>query len=341
MKIEVDVKYLKSLFNDFVGNTKVMFNFKTDGSNLYAQMLGDYTVEVTMPVKSLDGDNKVIDTSFYVTKAIAVMDNDKPVVLTFTDAVLVFEQDTFMSTFLREHEERREYPNMVNTELKDAYANRLKYITHSVVSCLGLAKELMISDPDPMFVNGKVYVDFRQTFFIESLNYPEICIVMSTLKDMAYKLDENTKYCYLEESNMMYFKSNKYEFWVPTNNYNISGSIITAIDKKLIGCTEVTELSFVKYVDKLSILAGAFPKQRMGLSFGDGSFSVSVNNNDMQCSIGDIVDKPLLGLNVTSGQIAVIAKLFKDNEKVKCLRGGNCICLSSGEKNLLIAGLVY
>lgn len=341
MKVEVEAKYLVSLFSDFVRNNKVMFNFKVDGKTIDVQMIGDYTACTNIPVKSLDNDYTVIDASFWVTKAIAVMDSDKPVTILFSDAVVFMEQDTFSSTFVKEHEERRNYPDPSSFELKPAYANRLKYLTHSVVSCNGLAKELSISDPDPVFANNKFYADYRQTFFIESMQYPELCIPLSTLREFAYKLDEDAEFCYLQDLNTVYFRSKDYDFWVPTNNYNISGSVINAIDRKLLECKKVTDLCFTDYVDKLSIIAGAFPKQKMSFLIGDGVFSISVNNNDVQCTVGEKMNNSLIGLSLTSGQVAVIAKLFKEDESVECLRGGNCICLRSGEKNMLIAGMIY
>lgn len=341
MKIEVDAKYLTSLFADFVKGNKVMFNFKTDGKVLDVQMLGDYTACTLIPVKSLDGDVKECDASFWVTKAIAIMDMDKPIQITFADAVIFFEQSTFNSTFVKEHEERRVFQNTDGISLSPAYANRLKYLTHSVISCTGLAKELSIADPDPVFSNKKFYADYRQTFFIENMEYPEFCVPLSTLRDFAFKLEEKAEYAYLPDLNVVYFKSGRYEFWIPTNNYNISGAVISAIDKKLAKCVKVTELSFIDYVDKLSILATAFPKQKMSLLVGNGTFSIAINNSDVQCTVGDSINNSLLGINLTSGQVAVISKLFKEDEKVECLRGGNCICLRSGEKNLLIAGMIY
>ena len=341
MKIEVNAKYLTSLFSDFVKGNKVMFNFKTNGKVLDVQMLGDYTACTLIPVISLDGDTKECDASFWVTKAIAIMDVDKPIQITFADAVIFFEQDTFNSTFVKEHEERRTFPSTEGIPLSPAYANRLKYLTHSVVSCTGLAKELAIADPDPVFSNKKFYADYRQTFFIENMEYPEFCVPLSTLRDFAFKLEEKAEYAYLPDLTVVYFKSGRYEFWIPTNNYNISGAIISAIDKKLGECVKVTELSFVNYVDKLSILATAFPKQKMSFLIGNSVFSISINNSDVQCTVGDNINNSLLGINITSGQVAVISKLFKEDEKVECLRGGNCICLRSGEKNLLIAGMIY
>jgi hypothetical protein len=79
----------------------------------------------------------------------------------------------------------------------------------------------------------------------------------------------------------------------------------------------------------------------MTLLVGDKKFSISVTNNDVQCTVGEKMSNSILGINLTSGQVSAIAKLFKDDEDVECLRGGNCICLKSGEKNMLIAGMIY
>jgi hypothetical protein len=164
---------------------------------------------------------------------------------------------------------------------------------------------------------------------------------MSTLRDFAYKLDDDTKYAYLQNVSTLYFESGNYEFWIPTTNYNISTSIINAIDKKMSECVKVTDLCFKEFADKLLILATAFPKQKMTFMVGNGTFSVSISSNNVQSTVGVRTGDSILGMNLTSAQVSVIAKLFKEDDSVECLRGGNCICLKSGEKNMLIAGMIY
>jgi hypothetical protein len=340
MIVEAKARDIVSLFANFVKTNKEMFNFKVDGKTIEVQYLGDYSACTSIPVTSLDNDFKVQDISFWVTKAINILDIDSPITLKFEDSFLMVEQNTFSSTFVREHEERRSYPDVSSLTLKNAYANRLKYITHSLVSCMGLSKELLISDPDPMFSNGRVYADYMQTFFIEHLEYPEVCIPITTLRDFVYKLDEKATYAYLPDLNTLYFKSKDYEFWIPTTNYNLNASTINAIEKKMMETRKITEVTFKDYSDKLLTLANAFPKQRFPVAFGDHSFRVSLFTNNMQCTVGMNMNNSLLALNMTSGQIMVIAKLFKDDDVVEVLKGGNCICLKCGEKSILIAGMI-
>lgn len=341
MKIRVDGKYLYDVFSNFVRNNKVMFNFKTNGNYLNVQMLGDYTVSVNFPCESLDGDTSTTDCSFWVTKAINVLDKSLSVDIIITDAVMYLTQEDLSFTFIKEHEDRREFFDVSNVQLMPAYANRLKYLTHAITSCTGLAKELSISDPDPIFINGKFYADYRQTYFIDSMQYPKLCFSYNVLKDFAFRLTEKAEFYYFEESNICYFRSGMYDIWVPTMNFNIDGVTINAIDKKLNECTHVTDLCFKDYADRLLILSSAFPKQRLNLSIGENKFLFSITTNEAQCMVGQHIDKSILALNITSGQIATIAKLFKEDDTVECLRGGNCICLKSKEKNMLIAGMIY
>ncbi len=341
MKIQVDSKFLCNMFVEFVKNNKVLFNFKTNGSTLYIQMLDDYTVEVAIPVKSVDGDSSMTDASFWVTKAIGVMSKDEPTFLTFADAVMFMEQTNFNCTFVKEYEGRREFPDMSNSELKPAFANRLKYLAHSLISCVPLAKELSIADPDPVFSHGRFYANYRETFFIENMDYPEMCLAFETFRNFSFRLEEKSQYAYLPELNMFYVHSGVYHIWVPTVNYNIDGSTVAAIDRKMNECVKVSDLCFKDYCDRMLILSTSFPKQRLSFFIGNREFRLAISTNNTQCNVGHLSANPLLGISITSAQVAVIAKIFKDDDCVECLRGGNCICLRSGEKNILIAGMLY
>lgn len=341
MKIQVNSKFLSNLFGEFVKNNKLLFNFRTNGNILDIQVLDDYTVCASVPVTCIDGDKEYTDASFWVTKAIGIMDREEPLTITFHDAVVIMEQSSFNCTFVKEYEGRRDFPDMSNSELKPAFANRLKYISHSMISCSPLAKELSIYDPDPVFSHGKFYANYRETFFIESIDYPEMCIAYEIFRNFSFRLDEKARYAYISELNVLYIHSGVYHIWVPTVNYNIDGSTITAIDRKLSECIKVTDICFKDYSDRMSIMSSAFPKQRFTLFIGGNCFSLSISTNDTSCHIGNLKTESLLGISITSAQVAVIAKIFKEDDSVECLRGGNCICLRSGEKNILIAGMIY
>lgn len=341
MVIEMEAKELTSIFSNFIGNNKVMFNFKTDGSLVNVQVLDDYTVCTDVKCTCLDGDKSTVDISVWLTKFIGVLNSKEPIKFTITDAALFIEQSTFYCTLLREYEARRELPDTSKFELKPAMAGRLKHLVHCAQSGAGLAKEMAKAMPDPMFVNDKYYVDFMQTFLVDSIKYPTHCIPFSTLKAFAFKLGDTAEYCDLPEYNTMYFKSGRYEFWIPTTDYNISGNIIAAIDRKLEECKPVTKIKFVDYKDRLAVLTSAFPKTKLIMTIGEGGFNVGVDSNNAHMLIGYQLTKTILSLNVTSAQLDVIIKLFGEAEEVEVLRGANCLCLRVGSKNLLISAVLY
>lgn len=340
MKVRVNGKKLASLFSNFVGNNKVMFNFTCNGRNIEVQVLEDFTACTTISVESIDNDYNELSTSFWITKAITIIDTDLPVDITFLGTGIYFEQGQFNSMHMGEYEEKRVFPSTENVTLKPAYSKRLMYITHAITSCGCMAKELAIPDPDPVFSMGKVYVDFRKSFFVESMDYPEMCIPTHVLKGFAYKLDDKATYAYFEKHNTVYFKSKDIEFWVPTSNYNISNATISAIEKKMQGCTPVTTISFKDYVDKLAMIASVYPKTLMTLCIQQGSFSITVNTNTARCVVGNSEKESILYISITSAQLQAITKLYPDDD-VEILRGGNCIWMRSGEKNMLIAGMLY
>ena len=340
MVINVNPKPLVSLFSDFVKNSKIMFNFKTDGQKLYIQVLSDYTVTVTIPVESVDGDFSTTAISVWVTKCIHILNDDEYIHITINEAALIIEQSTFNCVMLREYEARRDLPDMNGVELKPAFANRLKYLAHASLSCMGMARELSIADPDPVFTNGKFYMHYNQAAFIDNINYPQMCIPFSTMRDFVYKLDAKAQYAYLQDLNMLYLQSGGYEFWVPTVNFNINNNVITTLDKELAGSTEITTLSIKNYKDKFSIIADSFPKQQLSVSVGEHQIAIAASANNYNVGIGDKITRQLATFKVTSAQLATIAKLF-DDEEISIRKGVGCICLKSGEKALMIAGVVY
>lgn len=341
MIVEVNAKHIKDLFTDFVKNSKVMFNFKCDGNIIDVQVLGEYTACTKIPCKSLDNDFTPKEVSFWASKSVFILMEDSPIKVTINDAVCYLEQGNSSFTAIKEYESRRDFPDMSGEELKSAYANRLKYLAHSAISCIPLARELSKSYPDPMFSFGRMYLNFRQTMYVDNIDYPPCCITMSTFRDFAFKLHEKTVYKYIPDLDTLYFKSDKYEFWVPTSNYNLDGATISGVDKILKDCVDITTICIKDEVDKLSIISGAFPKQKMTLSIGDGIFNVCADATDSHVVVGPEIQNFFLSIYITSAQLDVIVKLFKEEDEIKVLRGANCICLSSKEKKLLIAGMVY
>ena len=341
MVIEIEARNLTSLFNDFVGNNKVMFNFKTDGKMVDVQVLDDYTACTSFECNSLDNDFAVVDISVWITKFIKVLNHKEPIRFTITDAALFIEQSTFYCTLLREYEARRELPDSSAFTAKEVQVGRLKYLVHATQGATPLAKELALSEPDPMFVNDRYYVDYKQTFFIDSFDFPAHCIPFSTLKNFAYKLKDGATYCDLPDLNAVYFHTGKYEFWVPTTDYNINASLISAIDKKYAECTAVTKVKFVEYKDRLIVLSSAFPKTKMVFAVGPEAFNIGVDTNTAHMLVGYQLTKALLSFNVTSAQLDVIVKMFGDEDNVEILRGASCICLRSRTKILLISVMIY
>lgn len=340
MQVTVKAKDFTRLFKDFIKNGKVMVNFKVNGNKMDIQILGDYTVCYSVDVSVIHTDS-YNEISAWVDKTINILTDDLDITLTIAETVINIAQGAFYTTLLREYEERREFVDTSNLELKNAYANRLKYLTHCVVSCMGLAKELNFSDPDPVFSHGRFYADYQQTYFVEHMDFPECCLTLAMMRDFIFKLDEKAMYAYLSEYNLLYFKSKIYEFWVPTVNHNIDGSTITAIDKKIAELVPVTKISLQSYAERIQVLTSVFPKKKFTLSLGEGNFNISITSNTTFASVGDNIEKYILSKHLTSAQLDTALKLFKDDEEIEILRGGNCICLRAGEKNMLIAGLTF
>lgn len=337
----MEAKYLTSLFNDFVGNNKVMFNFRTDGKIVDVQVLDDYTACTTFECKCVDNDSSTVDISVWITKFIKVLNSKETIRFTITDAALFIEQSTFYCTLLREYEARRELPGTSKFKLKSVNCGRLKYLIHSSQSMFPLAKELALSEPDPMFVNDRYYADYKQTFFIDSFEFPAHCIPISTLKSFAYKLKEGAMFYDLPELNTIYFTSGRYEFWVPTTDYNINGSLISAIDKKYAECYVVTKIKLTKYKEVLSVLSSAFQKMKLVCTIGPEAFNIGVDTNTAHMLVGYQLTKALMSFNITSAQLDVIVKLFGDEDEIEVLRGANCICLRVKTKILLISVMIY
>lgn len=340
MKITVNAKAFTKIFRDFVKNRKVMMNFKITGDILNIELMEEYTVCYPIKVK-VDSVDQYTEISTFVDKTINVLTEDEDVVITIAESVINISQGAFYTTLVKEYEARREFVDTTSLELKNAYANRLKYLTHCAVSCMGMAKELGFSDPDPVFTCGKFYMDYQQAFLVEHMEYPECCVTLSILRDFVYKLDDNAVFAHLPDLSMLYFRTQFYEFWVPTVNYNIDGNTIAAVNKKMAELVPVTKIKLTDYAQRLQILTSAFPKKQFTIAIGEGEFNVSITSNTTYATVGNSISKYLLSKHITSAQLDTVLKLFKDDEEVEILRGGNCLCLQSGEKSMLIAGMIF
>lgn len=338
MKIEVNSTFLYKLFNDFVKQQHLMCNFTTDGNYLSIQVLDDYTAVTSLSVTSIDGDHSIQSISVWIPAFIHAMSDKENVYITITDVVLYLEQSTFNCTLIREYEERRSLPT-APTELKPAFANRLKYLTHSAISCNAMAKELAIPNPDPMIVDGKFYLNYNQAAFIDSIQYPNICIPYPTLSKFVFRLDENATYAYLPDIETLYFRSGIYEFWVPVTNYNININIINTLESLRANSTDITTVMFSRYKPQLESIITSLPKSKVMLAFGNSKFRVIANGNSVNAYIGDDIDDVLLATYITTAQLSSILKLFAndDNEITTVRKGVKNICLVSGEKTLMIA----
>lgn len=341
MKVKIKGRDLVGILSTFVGNNKIMFNFKIKQDKLDIQVLEDYTAETAIECQVIEGPIMGDDVSVWITNASLTLLPQYDIIVDINDIYVEFKQGINSCRFNREYEARREFPSVDVSLLKPAFSDRLKYLTHSAVSCNPLAKELSISPPDPQFSNGKFYLDYKQTFFIESISYPEMCIPLNSLRSVAFKLDKDSKYMLLKEYDTVLFVSGDYKFWVPINNYNLECNRINAVDRIMTDCKEITSVSFKQFIGQINTIVQAFPKQNITISFGEGVFRVAVSSNSAQVIIGDLLGTPIVSTEITSAQLSVISKLFKDDDEISIKRGVNCLCLSKNEKNLLISSLLY
>lgn len=340
MVVKVNPKLLKQIFNDTIKGKKVMMNFQCDGKTLTVEILKDYTVIKSVQCESLDGDLQLIDCSFYATKALQCISDDEPVTLTFMDAAILLSQSLCSCTLIREYEARRDYSSN-GIELKEAYSRRLKYLCMTASSMTRIAKEIKVPDSDPVIYGSVFYVKYWNTVFMDGMNYPESCLSMSSLKDFVFLLDDETKYGFVEDKSMYYFKTSSYEIWVPTISYNIKSSEINAITKEYVKCRPLTEINLVEHIDKFTMLSSAFPSQQIFLTIGDGLVQASVQSNTASFVVGDKIDKCIISMCITPGQLEFLCKLFGSDDKVIVKKGGNCLCLEVKEKVLMMSGVAY
>ena len=341
MVVSVNARAFKQIIGDFAKGSKVMFNFKSDGVKLYIEILKDFTVTTSIPCVNMDNDWNTAECTFFATKALSCVNNKTDVTITFTDAAILITQDLFSCTLIKEYEARRDYVNN-GFRLTDAYANRLKYLTHAARSMSKIAKELKIAESDPIFVNKKFYMKYLNTVFVDKMDYPECCIPLAALKEFVYLLDERAEYCFWKEKDVLYFRSGIYEFWVPVASYKIGGNEITAIEKELARCSHVATISFSKYLDALQVLSEAFPNQQITFTVGENQFQIGVSTNNTSLVIGDVITKYILSMQITTAQLQFICSLFGEDAEIKVKRGGYCLCLESGQsKDLLMSGVIY
>lgn len=340
MVVRVNPKVLRKVFEETIKGKKVMMNFWCNGNELIIEVLKDYTIIKTINCESIDMDYKVVDCSFYATKALQCISDEESVTLTFMDAAVLLSQSFCNCTLIREYEARREY-SIDGLELKEAYSRRLKYLCMTASSMSKIAKEIKVPDADPVIYDSVFYVKYWNTVFMDGMNYPESCLSMSSLKDFVFLLDDNTKYGFIKEKGMYYFKTDSYDIWVPTISYNIKGSEIAAINKEYVKCRPLTEVCITSNIDKFNTLASAFSNQQIYFTIGKGLTQASVQSNSASFVVGDKIDNYLVSMCITPGQLEFICKLFGQDNKVIIKKGGNCLCLEQKEKILMVSGVAY
>ena len=331
-------KFVATL-KDFVKNTRTMFNFQIVDNILNLEVLNNYTAISRIPCENIEGYIPNFNASIWLTKSILVLDCKSDIKITFTDKVVVIEQDTFSGVFTREYEDRRFVPDVSNVKTEQLLSARLKYFAKLATGFSSLAKELSISEPDPVFKDDVFYLDYAQTWFLAQIDFPTACMPMATLKDFTTKLDEQASYYVFTDIDTLYIKTFEYDFFIPIVNSSINENSINAVNKIGASLKELTKINIKPYVEKLQTIVQAFPKTKFPLMIGNNEFSINVNANNQRISIGS-VNTYLTSITITSAQLDVICKLFKDDEQINVLRGVNCLCLESKGKTVLLAGLL-
>lgn len=342
MKVLIKDNRIIDLFNEFIKNSKVLFNFRVKPDKIEIQLLSDFVMETTIPCSYVAGPEGTYQISIYITEIIHVFKRGE-LFLEVDDSSITFEQGNSTYTLLREYEERKDLPNISGLEFKPAYADRLKYLVHSTKSMSTYAKELKVFPVDPIFMNNRFYVRYEFYCFVEDMNFEQSCIPMETLQTVIFKLDKKSEVAYFRENDYLVFKSKNYVFWVPTSNYNISASKIQSIDKILASLTPVTTINISELAGELSYVAGIFSKQKANLSVGEGCICIDMTSAGYEAHtfVGTKITRPLLRMTLSNASLQVIPKIFKDDEEVEILKGGNCLCLRHNTKTLLIAGMLY
>lgn len=340
MIVTVDSKTLKGVFVDTLKGKRVMMNFKCDGNTLYVEVLKDYTLMKRIPCVSVDGDYNQVDCSFYATKVLQCIDDSERLTIIFTPASVILQQEVYNCTLIKEYEARREY-DIAIPKLEKANIQRLKYLVMMASKMGKIAKEIKVIESDPIISNGTFYVKYFNTVFSDSMDYPESCFALNALKDFVFLLDENTEYAYIEDKNMFYFKSKNYEIWIPTLTYNIKTNEIIAVEKEYAKCRKVAEVSINQHINNFSIMASAFSGESIYLTFGENTVSANVQAVSANFMIGDKVDKVVLTMSITPAQLDFICQVFGEDDKIVIKKGGNCLCLETKKKRLLISGVAY
>lgn len=339
MILEFDGKVLTKLFSNFVKNSKVMFNFEVNGEFVDIQMLEDYTMCTTLPCKVI-GESENKEITFWATNAIHTLIPDFNVKVIIYDGLIEFIQGINSCKFNKEYEAKREFPEYDTAGIKSLSGDKLKYIVSSSLACNPMAKELGVPIPDPQFSFGRYYMDYNQALFIEALSFPECSISFAALRAIAFYLNNETEYIYVQECNAILFFTDDYRFWVPVNNYNLQGNRINTLNKIVNDCKYVSTISIKDHIRQIDALTAAFSNQFINLSIGDGLFKLSASSGIAQVTVGNLPESGTLNIEMTTAQVATMSKLFRE-DSIEILRGVNCLCMRNGEKNFVVSNLIY
>lgn len=340
MQLRIKGSDIKPIFTDYAKNAKTMFNFKCNGDTLSIQVLEDFIIETEIACEVIDSFSDT-DISVYVTKAVNILSEKEDVIFELVDAALTIMQGSFSYVLIREYEARADLPVIDDSLFKEMYVGQLKYTTVIATKMLSLAQELQINAADPIFMSGNVYIIYKATVFVMNMDFPSCAIGLSILRALVYRLDKGALFYNDEERNRLVFKSGAYTMWVPTTNYNKLGNMTSAIDSKLRETSEIGYVNIHKYADQFSVIADNFKKQTVSLSIGKNQIAIGIQSSTMHISIGDSILVPIATMTITTANLSCLIKIFKEDELVQVLRGGNCLCFKVDNKSLLIAGMLY
>lgn len=346
MVVTIEGKIFVQVLSEILKSSgKTLLNFAIDSARelIDLQVFDIYTSETGIPCKVIDAADSVTDYSVNFSNVLKVLEEDSPVELDFSDTALTVRQKSFEGIFLREYEARQSYPDIRELTPIAFNVKKLQHLIASTLSIGSVLKELKVTENDPMFSNTKFYAIYSSICLMDVLDFPELCLPFSCLKDVVYKLTEDSVMYFIPEKNIVMFKTKKYRYWVSTSQYNMDAESIKAIEKKYSECKEIATMSLAKETDRLKTVSAAFPVQRAILSIHENGYSVSINTGSMNITIGPGKGLPLCSINTTTGTLATISKIFKDVGEITVMKGVNCLCLQqkNSTKNLLVFGMVW
>lgn len=319
-------------------------NFTVKDGLLFLQCSSVITQDKFLSITVLEQDN-FTSVTVTIDSSIELLSDKEDVILTFTDSLLMINQNKYDCTFEAVPIERFEilklgYNSKGIMQIADFVSlnNHSKYLD-------GVAR-LFSVNVSPVHIKDNIgYVIYEDIALMQPIHFPDssiteealrkICpsIVRADTRALEYVMNTETGNVLvnIETGDEILFVIKR-----------VDSSVSRMFEKMQRNMKYECTINLSQYKRERAIILRTYKKVNITLAFTNDSMGMYVDNAKSKVRVG-IDSEVLFSIRTTSAHLLAINKLFGDESEIEVLRGENSICLykRSTETKLFLCGMIY